>query len=236
MPILEGIDGVEKMSKSLGNYIGINEDASVMYEKVMKIPDNLIIKYYNLCTDVHPDQIEEIKQRLANGENPRDIKMELAKEITGLYHSREDAEKAEETFKTAFQKQQAPEDTPTIMFDTKMENVGQAVVDAIMTSGNYKSKAEIRRLMKQGAIRINGERVTDITAIQSVTPDAVIQVGKGKFYKLTTDGEKKDKSKKNDFLSSLKVDVNQQLVAKNVGEQPSLSTQNENQGIELGDE
>lgn len=236
MPILEGIDGVEKMSKSLGNYIGINEDASVMYEKVMKIPDNLIIKYYNLCTDVHPDQIEEIKQRLANGENPRDIKMELAKEITGLYHSREDAEKAEETFKTAFQKQQAPEDTPTIMFDTKMENVGQAVVDAIMTSGNYKSKAEIRRLMKQGAIRINGERVTDITAIQSVTPDAVIQVGKGKFYKLTTEGEEKDKSKKDDFLSSLKVDVNQQLVAKNVGEQPSLSTQKENQGIELGDE
>ena len=90
--------------------------------------------------------------------------------------------------------------------------------------------------MKQGAIRINGERVIDITAIQSVNPDAVIQVGKGKFYKLTTEGEEKDKSKKNDFLSSLKVDVNQQSVAKNVGEQLRLSTQKENQGIELGDE
>ena len=119
--------------------------------------------------------------------------------ITGLYHSREEAEKAEETFKTAFQKQQAPEDTPEIMFDTKMENVGQAVVDAIMTSGNYKSKAEIRRLMKQGAIRINGERVTDIATIQSVSSDAVIQVGKGKFYKLNTEDKKKIKQKNKIF-------------------------------------
>ena len=90
--------------------------------------------------------------------------------------------------------------------------------------------------MKQGAIRINGERVIDITAIQSVNPDAVIQVGKGKFYKLTTEGKEKDKSKKNDFLSSLKVDVNQQSVTKNVEKRPSLSTQKENQGIELVDE
>lgn len=191
MPILEGIDGVEKMSKSLGNYIGINEDASIMYEKVMKIPDNLIIKYYNLCTDVHPDQIEKIKQRLENGENPRDIKMELAKEITTLYHSKEEAEKAEDIFKTAYQKQQAPEDTPELFFDVSMENVGQAIIDAIMLSGNYKSKAEIRRLMKQGAIKINGERVTDITSIHTVSPNAIIQVGKGKFYKLTTKSENK---------------------------------------------
>ena len=191
MPILEGIDGVEKMSKSLGNYIGINEDASIMYEKVMKIPDNLIIKYYNLCTDIHPDQIEKIKQRLENGENPRDIKMELAKEITTLYHSKEEAGKAEDIFKTAYQKQQAPEDTPELFFDVSMENVGQAIIDAIMLSGNYKSKAEIRRLMKQGAIKINGERVTDITSIHTVSPNAIIQVGKGKFYKLTTKSENK---------------------------------------------
>ena len=191
MPILEGIDGVEKMSKSLGNYIGINEDASIMYEKIMKIPDNLIIKYYNLCTDIHPDQIEKIKQRLENGENPRDIKMELAKEITTLYHSKEEAEKAEDIFKTAYQKQQAPEDTPELFFDVSMENVGQAIIDAIMLSGNYKSKAEIRRLMKQGAIKINGERVTDITSIHTVSPNAIIQVGKGKFYKLTTKSENK---------------------------------------------
>ena len=76
MPLLEGIDGVQKMSKSLGNYIGVNEEPNVMYEKVMKIPDNMIIKYYNLCTDLHPDVITEIERRLANGENPRNVKME----------------------------------------------------------------------------------------------------------------------------------------------------------------
>ena len=81
MPLIEGIDGVEKMSKSLGNYIGVNEDANTMYEKVMKIPDSMIIKYYNLCTDVHPDDVAKIEERLNNGENPRNIKMELAKEM-----------------------------------------------------------------------------------------------------------------------------------------------------------
>jgi len=110
MPLLEGIDGVEKMSKSLGNYIGINEDPNTMYEKVMKIPDNMILKYYNLCTDLHPNIIGEIESRLNNGENPRDIKMELAREITSLYHSKDLAEKAEEHFTSAYQRQEAPED------------------------------------------------------------------------------------------------------------------------------
>ena len=94
MPLIEGIDGVEKMSKSLGNYIGVNEDANTMYEKVMKIPDSMIIKYYNLCTDVHPDDVAKIEERLNNGENPRNIKMELAKEIARLYHNKEEAEQA----------------------------------------------------------------------------------------------------------------------------------------------
>lgn len=192
MPILEGIDGVEKMSKSLGNYVGINEEAKVMYEKIMKIPDNLIIKYYELCTDVHPDQIKTIKQRLTNGENPRDIKMELAKEITQLYHSKEETEKAEETFKTAFQKKIAPDDTPILRVDCTQQNVGLAVVDALMLSGKYKSKSEIRRLMKQGAIKINGEKFTDITSITEMEADAIIQVGKGTFYKLTTTDMRED--------------------------------------------
>ena len=81
MPLLEGLDGEQKMSKSLGNYIGINEDANTMYEKCMKIPDSLIIKYYDLCTDEHPDDIKKIEDRLKSGENPRDIKFELAKTI-----------------------------------------------------------------------------------------------------------------------------------------------------------
>ena len=192
MPILEGIDGIEKMSKSLGNYIGVNENANSMYEKVMKIPDSLIIKYYNLCTDVHPDLVEKIKDRIKKGENPRDIKMELAREITALYHSKEETEKAEETFKLAFQKQQAPDEAPVLNFNGNVENVGLALIETIMTSGNYKSKAEIRRLISQGALKINGERITDIEQICNIDSNSVIQLGKGKFYKISTELSKKE--------------------------------------------
>lgn len=184
MPLLEGIDGVEKMSKSLGNYIGVNEDADTMYTKVMKIPDNMIIKYYELCTDVHPDEIAKIKQRFLNGENPRDIKMELAKEITTLYHSKEEAEKAEENFKTAFQKQEAPENTKEIIIERNTDNLGNSLLDGIMTTEEYKSKGELRRLFEQGAVKINGERITDIKTIIKLESGTILQVGKGKFYKL----------------------------------------------------
>lgn len=183
MPLLEGIDGVEKMSKSLGNYIGINEDAGTMYTKVMKVPDNLIIKYFELCTDVHPDKIEVIKNRLENGENPRDVKMELAKEITALYHSKEEADEAEERFKQAFQQQQAPEDTPVLEFDFSAENKGSALVNAIVATGKYKSKAEIRRLILQGAMKIDGNKVTNLNEV-SVDKGTVIQLGKGNFFKI----------------------------------------------------
>ena len=184
MPLLEGIDGVEKMSKSLGNYIGVNEDADIMYTKVMKIPDNMIIKYYELCTDVHPDEIAKIKQRFLNGENPRDIKMELAKEITTLYHSKEEAEKAEENFKTAFQKQEAPENTKEIIIERNKDNLGNSLLDGIITTGEYKSKGELRRLFEQGAVKINGEKITDIKTITKLESGTILQIGKGKFYKL----------------------------------------------------
>jgi tyrosyl-tRNA synthetase len=104
MPLLEGTDGVEKMSKSLGNYIGIYEEPNEMYGKVMSIPDELMIKYYELATDIHPDEISKIKAGLEDGSyHPRDAKMRLAREITSLYHSEEAAQKAEEQFKAVFQ-------------------------------------------------------------------------------------------------------------------------------------
>ena len=97
-PILEGIDGKNKMSKSLGNYIGVSDEANDMYVKVMKVPDDLIIKYFTLCTDLHPDKIREIEKNMENGENPRNIKMDLAFEITALYHGQDEARKAQEYF------------------------------------------------------------------------------------------------------------------------------------------
>ena len=183
MPLIEGTDGIEKMSKSLGNYIGINEDAVTMYTKVMKVPDELIIKYYELCTDVHPDEVDKVKARLDAGENPRDIKMELAKEITRLYHTEEDAQKAEESFKSAFQQQVAPEDTPKLKV-IKSENMGNSLVEAILSTGKYASKGEIKRLFAQGAVKLNAEKITDLASITSIENDAILQIGKGNFYKL----------------------------------------------------
>lgn len=185
MPLLEGIDGVEKMSKSLGNYIGIDEPAHVMYEKVMKIPDNMIIKYYNLVTDVHPDEIAKIKAKLDSGVNPRDVKMDLAKEITRLYHSEEETMKAEEYFKTAYQKQQAPEEAMvlTIAKSEGLEN-GQILIETLFSSGKYKSKSDIRRLIMQGGVKINGEKVSDLKIVPTLDSSSTIQIGKGTFFKL----------------------------------------------------
>ena len=185
MPLLEGIDGVEKMSKSLGNYIGVNEPANVIYEKVMKIPDSMIVKYYELATDIHPDAIELIKKRLAEGENPRDIKMELALEITALYHSKEAALFAQEHFKTAFQKGIAPDDATILTLNPNTPDIGFALVDALMGTGAYKSKSDIRRLFQQGAIKINNERAPqDLKEVSNLSSGTIIQVGKGTFYKI----------------------------------------------------
>ncbi len=183
MPIIEGLDGVNKMSKSLGNYIGVNEDANTMFEKVMKVPDNLIIRYFELCTDVHPSDIEKIKERLEAGENPRNIKMELAYTITELYHTKQEAENAKEHFITAYTEQKAPEDIPVLTIN-KDNDIGNAVLDAILATGKYQSKGEIKRLFAQGAVKYNGEKVTDFKLITELTGDSILQIGKGNFYKL----------------------------------------------------
>lgn len=183
MPIIEGLDGVNKMSKSLGNYIGVSEDANSMYEKVMKIPDNLIIRYYELCTDVHPDDIEKVKQRLEAGENPRNIKMELAFAITELYHSKEDAEKAKEHFIKAYTEQKAPEDILELKINRE-NDIANEVLDAILSTGKYQSKGEIKRLFTQGAVKLNGEKVIDFKQINLGAEENILQIGKGNFYKL----------------------------------------------------
>lgn len=184
MPLLEGIDGVQKMSKSLGNYIGIDEDANTMYEKTMKIPDNIIIKYYDLCTDLHPDEVNKIQERLKNGENPRDIKMELAKEITRLYHGEQLADSAENHFKTAFQKQEAPEDALTIKIE-KIEEMPNEILEKLMNTGKYASKGELKRLFTQGAIKVDGEKVTDFRELSNYIKDeSIMQIGKGHFVRI----------------------------------------------------
>ncbi len=183
MPILEGIDGSEKMSKSLGNYIGIDEDPRDIYGKVMSIPDSLIVKFFELATDIHPDEIDRIKEGLRQAEvNPRDVKMRLAREITGLYHGAEQAALAEEHFKTVFQKKAAPDE-----MDEFIVHGGTADLAALLTdSGLAPSRSEARRLISQGAVKLNGSRVEQAAGYEPADGD-VLQVGKRGFVRIKAD-------------------------------------------------
>ncbi|MCR5803675.1 MAG: tyrosine--tRNA ligase [Clostridia bacterium] len=188
MPLLEGIDGVEKMSKSLGNYIGISEPAEIIYEKIMKIPDSLIIKYYNLCTDVHPSEVDRLQAELDQGTNPRDIKMLLAHEITRLYAGEEAAVGAEEHFKQVFQNNLMPDDAPElhIVSDDSIPD-GEQIISELVNNGYYKSKSEVRRVFAQGGAQIDGVRITDIKTISITEKNSELKMGKAKFYKIVRD-------------------------------------------------
>jgi tyrosyl-tRNA synthetase len=184
MPLLEGIDGSEKMSKSLGNYVGINEPADIMYKKIMQIPDGLIIKYYNLATDVHPSEVRKIEASLKNPEtNPRDVKMGLAFEITSLYHGAQAAKKAQELFVSVYQKNQVPDEIPELNSDEYKSDDGLLDwVKAIAAAGLAPSNSEARRLIKQGGVKVNGEKCSEFAI--SCEPGMVITVGKGKFVRI----------------------------------------------------
>lgn len=178
--------GQKRMSKSLGNYIGIDEDPNDIYGKIMSIPDELIIRYYNLVTDVHPDKIEEIKSKMDDGSlNPRDAKMALAREIVSLYYGREKALEAEENFKTIFQRNEIPEDIEEIMVDSEIFNDGKVWLPKLLTVvGLTPTNNEAKRMIEQGAVRLNGERITSIEEDIKVNNGDVIQVGKRRFARL----------------------------------------------------
>lgn len=177
MSLLEGLDGKEKMSKSLGNYIGIDEDADVMFEKAMRIPDELIIKYFNLVTDIHPDIIEGIEKELNDGSiNPRDIKMRLAREITLLYNNEEKTKSAEERFKKVFQKGQIPDNIEVIKV-----NKNNLDISEILVNNNFvKSKNELRRISNQGGLKVNENKISDLSKVE-IEDKMIIQIGKKKF-------------------------------------------------------
>lgn len=192
-PLLVGLDGKEKMSKSLGNYIGVNEDAKTMYTKIMKVPDDLIVTYYELTTDIHPDKVKNIKKLLEKGEvNPRDIKMHLARNIVSLYHTEEELKEAEANFQAIFQKKDIDVELPELVYDSNLINDEglYPLIDCIFSTGKYKSKSEVRRLIQQGAVKLNGEKTSDFSFVPE--EGMVIQVGKGNVFKLK-DQEKNKK-------------------------------------------
>jgi tyrosyl-tRNA synthetase len=183
MPILEGTDGVEKMSKSLGNYIGIDEPAEVMFKKIMEIPDHLIIRYLELATDEHPDEIDKIKQQLSEGVNPRDIKFRLAEIITALYHSEEDLQKAVSYFEAAFRKKSTPEDISTMILAIGKETVNDTIPQ-LVAMGFVKSRSEFLRLLKQGGIRLNEEKMVEDDLSTVLFNNDVLKIGKKVFVKV----------------------------------------------------
>lgn len=182
VPILEGIDGVEKMSKSLGNYIGVDEPAEVMFKKVMEIPDNLIIKYFELTTDEHPDTIEQIKNELSNGTNPRDIKLRLAKTITALYHTEDDVCKAIRYFEAAFTQKAIPDDIPELLLPEKEATILD-VISQLVEGGFVKSKSEFLHLVQQGGVQLNGEKLPQEKLNNQLNDGDVLRIGKKRFVK-----------------------------------------------------
>jgi len=181
MKYLVGLDGEEKMSKSLGNYIAINEAPEEMYGKVMSIPDNLILHYFELCTDVTEDALKVIGEELKSGKkNPRDAKAELAKTIVEMYHSKDDAEKASEEFDRVFSRREKPKDIPEI----KLEISECRMDDLLMKCELATSKSEAKRLLEQGAVEIEGETIIVPEEVVKIRDGMVVQVGKRRFVKI----------------------------------------------------
>ena len=180
MPILEGIDGVEKMSKSLGNYIGIYEDARTMFQKTMQIRDNMIIKYFELVTDILPEDLDGIKEELQNGCNPRDVKLRLAETVTSLYHSIEETREAKEFFIQAFSKKETPDQVDILPMHHSQGKLSE-YIQALAAAGCASSGSEIRRMVAQGGVRKNGIRVENVDDI--IKSGDVLKIGKRKFIK-----------------------------------------------------
>lgn len=184
MPILEGTDGVQKMSKSLGNYIGITEDASEMYGKTMSIPDELIIRYFELLTRVPMEEIRAMEEGMKSGKlNPRDVKMRLARQIIVMYHDEGEARKAEAGFKRVFQQGEIPED----MEEFKLSQEPIWLPKLLVEAGLVKSTSEGKRMIKQGAVKIDGERIEDDTVDVVCQDGQVIQVGKRRFVRIKSE-------------------------------------------------
>lgn len=175
MPLLEGIDGKEKMSKSLNNYIGISEEPEVMFTKVMRVPDDLIIKYFNLCTDISKDEVDVIEKKIKNGTNPRDIKLELAFEITKLYNGENGAIKGKEYFNSVIQNGNIPEDIKEVLLEE------DDLLGILIKGEVTKSRGEGRRLLMGGAIKINGNKIQEIATLKD---GDIVSVGKNTFLKI----------------------------------------------------
>jgi tyrosyl-tRNA synthetase len=185
MPLLEGLDGVQKMSKSLNNYIGITDSPTEMFGKIMSISDVLMWRYYELLSFKPMEEIAAYKTKIADGMNPRDVKIDLAKELIARFHDEAAAEAAHQEFINRFQKGAMPDEIEEITVNT-IDDTGEiAIANLLKEAGLAASTSEAMRMIKQGAAKIEGEKITDNKLRVASGTTAVYQVGKRKFAKVT---------------------------------------------------
>lgn len=179
-PILLGTDGVNKMGKSLNNYIAVFDPPSEKYGKVMSIPDSLILNYYSYATSYNPDQLEDIKRELAEGTNPMILKKRLAWELVNLYHGESEADKAQDGFEKLFSKKEIPDEMP----EYETQEASQKIVQLLVQSGLCTTNGEAKRLIQGGGVSIDGEKVQSFDAEVMVSDGAVLRAGKRKFIRI----------------------------------------------------
>jgi tyrosyl-tRNA synthetase len=180
MPLLEGLDGVQKMSKSLGNYIGIHEAPAEMFGKVMSVSDELMFRYFDLLTDRPAKEIARRKQEIVAGSlNPMKLKIELAKSIIADFHSPADAAAAEAEFIRVFRNKEMPEDVQSFKLDAD-----EALVDFIVRNNILASRGEVKRIHAQGGIYLDNERPAEITFTLKKGQSVLLKIGKRKFVKI----------------------------------------------------
>lgn len=185
MPLLRGTDGIDKMSKSFGNYIGISEDPDSMYGKTMSIPDNLISEYFYLVLDKDEEEVKEI-ERVINSQkaNPMELKMELARGIVRLFHSEEEARKAEENFIKIFSRRELPEDAEELDATSFVINGKVDIIKFLIGKRIVNSNSEVKRLVQQGAIKVNQQKITDFKEPICIKNGDILKIGKKKFFKI----------------------------------------------------
>lgn len=182
-PLLVGTDGVEKMSKSYDNYIGISESPGEIYGKSLSIPDNLIYTYFELATDIPNEELKQIKLQLEDrGINPRDIKRKLARTLVETYYNEKSAKEAEEGFDKIFIKKETPDEIPEFKIGDEIKEIN--IIDLILLVKFAPSKSEARRLITQGGVSVDSEKIDNISSVVTLDKEKILKVGKRKFIKI----------------------------------------------------
>ena len=182
VPILEGLDGTNKMSKSLNNFIGIDEKADEMFGKIMSISDELMWRWFELLSFIPEKEIADLKKEVENGKNPRDVKFILAEELVDRFHKPGEGTKCKEAFLQRFQKAALPDDIEEVSL--QIDNNKILLTNLLKNTGMTASTSEAMRLIKQGGVKINSEKISDVKLEIDKGSDAIYQVGKRKFLKI----------------------------------------------------